>query len=119
MYIYFEIKRPNTDKDPLIQLGAFSAAEFTKRRREGYALDMPVLAVEVVGDLWNIYIVFATEDSKNTYQCNFVGPLEMGTTNDVLGVFKILDSLCRCADWGIGPYRSWFLEEILAKYREA
>ncbi|KAL2046382.1 hypothetical protein N7G274_001829 [Stereocaulon virgatum] len=116
-FIYFDIKWPNTDKDSLIQLGAFSATEFTKRRRKGYALNMPMLAVEVVGDLWRIYIVFATEDNnKNSYQRNFVGPLEMGTTNDTLAVFKILDTLCWCADWGIGPYRNWFLKEILAKY---
>ena len=46
----FEVERPHTDRDPLIQLGAWIEAEFTKRKREGYSLDMPVLAVEIEGD---------------------------------------------------------------------
>jgi len=120
MCVYLEIKRPNTDKDLLIQLGAFSAAEFTKRKREGYALDMPVLAVEVVGDIWKLHIVFVTEDNaKETYECNFMGPTEIGSTEDIVGIFRILDGLCRCADWAVGPYRQWFLTSVLAKYGSA
>ena len=120
MCVYFEIKRPITDKDPLIQLGAFSAAEFEKRKREGYSLDMPVITVEIIGDAWNLYMVSATEDNGNDRnQCNLVGPVEMGTTNDISGIFKILNALCRCTDWGVGRYREWFLHNVLEKYGEA
>ena len=117
MFASFEVKRPNTDRDPLIQLGTWIAAEFTKRKREGYSLDMPVLAPEIEGDAWNLHMAYAPEDAESgTYECKFVGPIEMGSTKSLLGVYQILDRLCRCADWGIGEYQTWFNEQILAKY---
>ena len=54
-----EVKRPDTDEDPLIQLGAWIAADFTKRQREGHDLDMPVLAIEIEGNVWNLHMVSA------------------------------------------------------------
>ena len=118
MFLNVEVKLPYTDKDPLIQLGAWIAAEFEKRKNEGYSQDMPVLAVEVVGDKWNLYIFYATKDKKDEglYECYFAGPVEMGSTTNVHGVFRILYWLCRCADWGLKEYRAWFDKEILAKY---
>ena len=119
MFANVEVKRPNTNRDPLIQLGTWVAAEFTKRKTEGYSLDMPVLAVEVEGDIWNLHMVFAPEDVKSgTFECRFVGPIEMGSTNNLLGVYQILDRLCRCADWGVGEYQKWFNKQVLAKYRK-
>ena len=117
MFLNIEIKRPNIDRDPLIQLGTWVAAEFNKRKKEGYSLDMPVLAVVVQGNIWELYMVFALEDAdSSSFECRFVGPIEMGTTNSLLGVYQILDQLCRCADWGIGEYQTWFNEQVLAKY---
>lgn len=117
MFANFEVKRPNTDRDPLIQLGTWIAAEFMKRKREGYSLDMPVLAIEIEGDSWNLHMAFAPEDAESgNYECKFVGPIEMGSTKSLLGVYQILDRLCRCADWGIGEYQTWFNEQVLAKY---
>ena len=105
MFTNIEIKRPNTDRDPLIQLGTWIAAEFTKRRQEGFSLEMPVLAIEIEGDAWNLYMVSVSEDAgSGTYECKFVGPMEMGSTKSLLGVYQILDKLCSCADWGIGEY---------------
>ena len=119
MFANFEIKRPNTDKDPLIQLGTWIAAEFKKRKKEGYSLDMPVLAIAIEGDLWDLHMVFAPEDvESSTFECKFVGPIEMGTTKSLLGVYQILDRLCSCADWGIGEYHTWFNEQVLAKYEK-
>lgn len=117
MFANIEVKKSNTDRDPLIQLGAWIAAEFNKRRTEGYSLDMPVLAIEVEGDMWNLHMIFAIEDQKGgDFQCNFVGPIEMGSTKSIMGIFQILDRLCRCVDWGIGEYQQWFNSEVLAKY---
>ena len=101
----FEVKRPNTDKDPLIKLGQarasevqriwtlndhnqaataleshvpelrdgsegdcraggiWIAAEFKKRTREGYILDMPMIATEINGSDWNLYMIYATEEA--------------------------------------------------------
>lgn len=120
MFVNIEVKRQNTDRDPLIQLGAWIAAEFTKRKREGYGLDMPVLAIEIEGDDWKLHMVFAVNDlESDTFQCNFVGPIEMGSTRTIVGVFQILDMLCRCADWGTGEFQQWFNGEVLSKYGTA
>ena len=119
MFANVIIKRPNTNEDPLIQLGTWIAAGFKKRKKEGYSLDMPVLAIAIDSDLWDLYMVFAPEDvESNTFECSFVGPIEMGTTISLLGVYQILDKLCSCADWGIGEYQTWFNEEVLAKYKK-
>ena len=117
MFLNVEVKRPNTNRDPLIQLGTWIAAEFTKRKNEGYSLDMPVFAIEIEGDIWNLHMVYAPEDGGNGgFKCKFVGPIEMGTTKSLLGIYQILDRLCRCADWGIDDYQAWFNKQILSKY---
>ena len=119
MFANIEVKRPNTDRDPLIQLGTWIAAEFKKSQKEGYSLDMPVLAIAIDGDTWDLHMVFAPEDhiESSTFKCRFVGPMEMGTAKDLYGIYQILNRLCCCADWGIGEYQSWFNEQILAKYK--
>ena len=33
-----------------------------------------------------------------------------------MGIFQIVDRLCRCADWGTREYQQWFNREVLAKY---
>ena len=50
IFIHVEVKRPNPNKDPLIQLGDWVAAEFIKRTFENCSLDMLVSAIGVCGD---------------------------------------------------------------------
>ena len=119
MFLNVEVKRKNSDKDPLIQLGAWISAEFEKRRIEHYSLEMPVLAIEIQGDQWGLYMVYADEGRANgeAYSLKFVGPKSLGNTGSLQGCFKLLDGLCGCADWGVTEYQSWFKKEILQKYR--
>ncbi|KAI9790600.1 MAG: hypothetical protein M1816_004931 [Peltula sp. TS41687] len=102
----------------MIQLAAWIAAEFTKRRIEGYSLDMPVFAVAIDGDLWELHIVYAEDPSAASmdYRLNFLGPFPIGQTSSYHGVFQILHVLCCLARWGLGPYRRWVESEILGKY---
>lgn len=65
MFVNIEFKKQNTDRDPLIQLGAWIAAEFTKRKMEWYSLDILVLANEIEGDDWKLHMVFAIEDPEH------------------------------------------------------
>ena len=84
---------------------------------EGHNLNMPVLAIEIEGDAWNPHMVSAIEDQRGgDFRCNFVGPVEMGSTRSTKGIFQILDRLCRCVDWGIEEYEQWFNSDVLAKY---
>jgi len=117
MYLTIEVKRPNQDKDPLIQLGAWASAEFEKRELEGYSLDMPTLAIEIDGDTWRLWVVEAITDREGAYQsCHFIGPVRMGGTDEVMDVFRILHFLCLCADWGLEEYRKWVDKQILGRY---
>ena len=43
----------------MIELAAWIATEFEKRKLEGYSLKMPGLAIAIDGDLWGLYIVSA------------------------------------------------------------
>ena len=119
IFLNVEVKRKNSDEDPLIQLAAWISAEFEKRRIEHYSLNMPVLAIEIVGDAWGLYMVYADASvlDGEGYGLKFVGPVSLGDTSSLQGCFKLLDGLCRCADWGVSKYQSWFREEILDKYR--
>ena len=118
MFAHLEVKRPNTARDPLIQLGTWAAAEFKKRQQERYSLDMPILAIVVEGDIWTSHLVFASEDvEKNLFDCRFAGPNTMGSTEDLLGIYKILAHLRVYAEWGVGIYQTWFNEQILSKYQ--
>ena len=118
IFLNIEVKRKNSNKDPLIQLAAWISAEFEKRRIEHYSLDMPVLAIEIEGDQWGLYIVYAVEGAVegDSYGLKFIGPKMLGDTSSLQGCFKLLDGLCRCADWGVGKYQAWFREDILVKY---
>jgi ribosomal protein S28E/S33 len=101
-------------------LGAWTAAEFTKRVLEEYSLDMPVCAIDVSGDEWNIYLVYARiidARAKGSFTTQFVGPIKMGDTMSLRGCFALLTFLAGVADWGLGAYRQWFEREILDLYR--
>ncbi|KAL9123789.1 MAG: hypothetical protein Q9217_006817 [Psora testacea] len=118
IFLNIEVKLPGNDQDPLIQLAAWVSAEFAKRRIEGYSIEMPTLAIEVIGDNWNLYLVYATPnaDDPDGFRCHFIGPEPMGSTITMEGCFKILHVLCSCVDWGLKEYRQWFENEVLAKY---
>ena len=117
MFANIEVKNSNSDRDPLIQLGDWVTAAFNKPRMKGFTLNMPLLAIEIEGDAWNLHIISAIEDQRGgDFQYNFVGPVEMGSTGSTIGIFQILDRLCRCVDWGNGEYQQWVNSEVLAKY---
>ena len=118
LFINIEVKRRHTDGDPMIQLAAWIAAEFNKRKVEGYSLEMPVFAIAIDGDLWELYIAYSESPlAANDYRLNFLGPFDMGNTKTYQGIFQILAVLCCLGRWGLGKYRQWVEKEILHKYR--
>lgn len=126
LFLNIEVKRRHQDVDPLIQLGAWISAEFEKRRVEQYPLDMPTLALEVDGDSWELHIVNAVQfkvpslvnkSQIDDYKLQFLGSIDVGTTKDLAGAFKILDTLRRCIEWGNGPFRDWVGQNIISQYK--
>ena len=120
IFIYVEVERPNPNKDPPIQLGAWAAAEFIKRTFENYSLDMPVCAIGVCGDDWNMYLVYARIDdagAEGSFTTQFVRPTGMGKTTSFSGCFTLSAFLASMAEWGLGSYRPWFERGILDHHR--
>ena len=113
MFINIEVKKKNASDDPMIQIGAWVAAEFRKRELEGYGISMPFFAIEIEEDMWNLYIGYATGSTPN--HLVFMGPESMGDTKSHQGTFKILHVLNGLAEWGNSEYRAWFETEVLRK----
>lgn len=108
MFVNIEVKKRHQSRDPMIQLGAWVAAEFNKRRAEGWPMDMPVVAIAIDQDEWNMYIVHHVSENEGKFDLRFVGPKPIGTTSEIEGIFRILYILCTLAKWGEEVYRGWF-----------
>jgi hypothetical protein len=115
IFVNIEVKKKNVSDDPMIQIGAWVAAEFKKRELEGYDNKMPAFAIEVEEDMWNLYIVYANGSTSHDLVC--LGPESMGDTRSHQGVFKLIHVLNGVAEWGDTEYRAWFEKEILTKYQ--
>lgn len=122
-FVHLELKMPHTDRAPMIQLGTWAAAEFIKREFEGYSLDMPIVSISIIGDQWELYVAYPEGFGKDVPEdqgygaCVLMGPVPIGDTMGMSGVFSIMQILCQCADWGLKEYREWFNTEILTRYQ--
>lgn len=114
-FLNIEVKKKNVSDDPMIQLGAWVAAEFRKRELEGYDISMPVFAIDIEEDTWNLYIGYAPGPSPN--HLVFMGPESMGDTKSHQGAFKILHVLNGLVEWGNTEYRARFEREVLPKHQ--
>ncbi|KAL8709028.1 MAG: hypothetical protein Q9220_006152 [cf. Caloplaca sp. 1 TL-2023] len=113
MFVNAEVKRKHQNKDPLVQLGAWVAAEFSKRNKEGWPLNMPVVAIAVEQDEWQLFIVHHVSEggkgaTQESFKLRFVGPVKIGSTANYQGIFRILFVLCTLGNWGEQVYRPWF-----------
>lgn len=81
MFVNVEVKKRHVGKDPAIQLGAWTAAEFRKRLIEGWtdaksgdiqgsnlSLGSPVFAIEIESDAWLLYAVIAQLKPPKSYK---------------------------------------------------
>ncbi|KAL8956650.1 MAG: hypothetical protein Q9193_005885, partial [Seirophora villosa] len=78
MFVNIEVKKKHQVRDPLIQLGAWVAAEFNKRRAEDWPMDMPAVAIEINQDEWLLYIVHHVPRDDGRFNLRFLGPTPMG-----------------------------------------
>ncbi|KAL8917571.1 MAG: hypothetical protein Q9208_007854 [Pyrenodesmia sp. 3 TL-2023] len=111
-------------RDPLIQLATWIAAHFEKRTIEGYPTEVPVPAIAIYGDLWHLWIAYCIKVSAKekqpggkAYRVQFLGPIPMGSTEDVEGVFRILYFLKKLVKWGFDVYEPRYLKKVLARYQ--
>lgn len=123
MFSYTEIKVDG--RDPLIQLAVWICAEFEKRSLEGYGLDLPIPAIATYGDHWKFWIAYMVKThakdqrpGKKPYSVQFLGPVNMGSTENAMGVFKILHVLKAIVRWGFEVYEPQFMKHIFARYKQ-
>ncbi|KAL8730496.1 MAG: hypothetical protein Q9166_004024 [cf. Caloplaca sp. 2 TL-2023] len=122
MFANVEVK--NDNRDPLIQLGVWIAAEYEKRCQEGYPMDIPVPAIVVDRDYWMIWLAYSVKvpvEERNshgkTYRVQFAGPKDIGNTKSIEGIFRILHVLKAIVRWGTNVYEPSYFEKVLAKCR--
>ena len=119
VFIHIEVKGPLDDRDPLIQMGAWCAAEFEKRSQAGFPFDMPVIAIVVVQDVWKLYIAYATQLPKGNlvqnrdYIVKLMGPTIIGDTTCIQGIFHLFFILVQLTKWGLTVYQPWFEKNVL------
>jgi hypothetical protein len=136
IFLNLEVKRRHVARDPTVQLAAWIAAEFTKRRYEEWDLGFPVFAVEIDGDNWLLRVAAArvvpctsaaAESPRNEeddaqemgpegpsplpedeYELFFFGPLALGNTLTLEGSKMLLANLIDITRWGQSEFRTWW-----------
>lgn len=140
IFLNIEVKRRHVTRDPTVQLAAWIAAEFTKRRYEVWDLSFPVFAIEIDGDNWLLRVAaarvvlrtsFATESPRNRegntremevegllllpkdeYELFFFGPLALGNTLTLEGSKSLLANLIDITKWGRSEFRTWWEADV-------
>ncbi|KAF2787489.1 hypothetical protein K505DRAFT_379551 [Melanomma pulvis-pyrius CBS 109.77] len=137
IFLNIEVKRRHVARDPTVQLAAWIAAEFTKRRYEEWDLGFPVFAVEIDGDNWLLRVAAArvvpitrvaakfprnvdgdTQEAEveegptplpeDEYELFFFGPLALGNTLTLEGSKRLLANLIDITKWGQSEFRMWW-----------
>ena len=122
LFAHIEVELPYTGRADAFQLGTWAAAEFSERELEEYSLNMPIAAILIIGDRWELWIAYpegfgeGVPEDTDYGPCVLMGPEPMGDTTNICGVFELFRYLCQFADWGLREYRAWFETEILRKY---
>ena len=116
IFLNVEVKKAYQAKDPVIPLAAWTAAEFKKRKAEGWDLGMPVLTVAISGNQWTLYVVASrkAEDVPCGYRLYFLGTCDLGSTKSMRDIRVLFDNLCDIVMWGRGGYLTWFQDHIVA-----
>lgn len=114
LFLNIEVKRSYVGSDPVVQLAAWAAADFLKRELEGWAMDMPVLALDIEGDQWHLNVIAAQlGDEGNLVGLSFVGPVPIGSTFGWNSTCRLFGNLCQLVRWGRAEYLPWFEREVL------
>ncbi|KAI4130890.1 MAG: hypothetical protein LQ338_001487 [Usnochroma carphineum] len=115
--ISIEVKRAGGSEDEaLVQLETWVTAHYNNLKvllRSGASADvkLPILPLlQTQGHDWSLMIAeFKTEESLIILHRN----IRLGSTNDILGIYQIIASLRRLAQWVSEEYRPWWTAAVL------
>ena len=69
----------------------------------------PVPLIKVVGHCWSL--LFAWEDEEGNFV--LMGEQGFGTTQTLVGTYKIMAGLRVLGEWMEGPFKAWFDQNVL------
>lgn len=111
-----EVKRAGGDEiESLVQLGTWVTAHYNHLqillKSAKSAAKLPALPLlQIIGDRWRLIIAeMKPEDGQIILHSN----IELGSTNNILGIYQIIASIRLLAKWMSEQYRPWWVRSIL------
>ncbi|KAI4287221.1 MAG: hypothetical protein L6R35_003522 [Caloplaca aegaea] len=116
--ISMEVKRPAGDEDvALVELQTWVTAHYNMLKvlldsKDGLgAFDFPILPlIQVQGHVWNLWIA-EYKDTPN--QIIIHRRILLGSTDRIVGIYQIIASVQRLAQWVAEEYQPWWIKEVL------
>lgn len=110
-----EVKRPDgSETVSWIQLVTWITAHYNHLQlllTEGGSTSKPpaLPLLQIRGHQWMLMIAERSEDNKIILHSG----IELGSSGNLLGIYQIIASIRRLAQWILGDYRPWWTREIL------
>ena len=111
LFLSIEVKRPQTTRDPCVQLAIWEAAGFIKKGLMGWDTSMPVPGITVDGHFWKVYFFFKNAGGAII----MLGPQLLGNTLNVRATWELVFKLHKLVKWGQTDYAHWFHTKVLRK----
>ncbi|KAL8759705.1 MAG: hypothetical protein Q9199_000577 [Rusavskia elegans] len=114
--ISMEVKRAGGSEDEaLVQLETWVTAHYNNLKvllgSSGQEADLPILPlVQTQGHEWRLII--AEMKSEENLIILHRG-IKLGSTDNILGIYQIIASIDRLAQWVSGDYRTWWTRTVL------
>ncbi|KAL8709031.1 MAG: hypothetical protein Q9220_006155 [cf. Caloplaca sp. 1 TL-2023] len=116
--ISIEVKRPAGNEDiSLVELETWVTAHFNMLKvllRSNQLLgkvDLPILPlIQIQGHMWNLWIAEYKETEETGKQIIIHKRISLGSTDKVVGIYQVIASVQRLAQWANEDYRSWWIK---------
>ncbi|KAF8846964.1 hypothetical protein BDZ45DRAFT_682171 [Acephala macrosclerotiorum] len=105
-----ELKKTRSNHDLLLQLAIWNSALF--RRIEGLVNGagnsmLPIPSITVAGHTWQVCYSYIDDDKTSRM---LRGMLDIGSTTDIVGIYKLLRALETIVEYGTDEYWPWLSE---------
>ncbi|KAL9639767.1 MAG: hypothetical protein Q9204_000967 [Flavoplaca sp. TL-2023a] len=113
LFVDIEIKKTNPGRDPEVQLAIWKCAALKKIREMEWDTSMPMPGIVIEGHNWFYYIFVEI----NT-DLIMIGPIAMGSTSTLVGIWTIVYRLNVLMEWGTTTYKKWFTDHVVTWAKE-
>ncbi|KAL8910878.1 MAG: hypothetical protein Q9171_003877 [Xanthocarpia ochracea] len=113
LFVDIEIKKTNPGRDPEVQLAIWKCAALKKMREMAWDTSMPMPGIVIEGHNWSYYIFV-----EINADLIMIGPIAMGSTSTLVGVWTIVYRLNVLIEWGTTTYKKWFTDHVVTWAKE-